>query len=101
LIALRQRVSSPSRNRQPDAAAAPETEIPSGFMTPFETVTIDTSVAACDGGDDALGHPRVYLNLEPSGKAECPYCSRLFVNPVMQAAHEVPAAATDPPPGRA
>ena len=28
-----------------------------------------------------MGHPRVYLNLTPNGRVECPYCSRLFVNP--------------------
>ena len=52
-------------------------------MTPFETITIDATVAACDGGEGALGHPKVYLNLAPSGRAECPYCSRLFVNHAM------------------
>ena len=48
-------------------------------MTPFETIEIDEMVAACSGGG-ALGHPRVYLNLAPAGRVECPYCSRLFVN---------------------
>ena len=47
-------------------------------MTPFETIEIDAMVAACSGGD-ALGHPRVFLNLGPSGRVECPYCSRLYV----------------------
>jgi len=28
----------------------------------------------------------VYLNLEPSGRIECPYCSRLFVNRAAAAA---------------
>jgi uncharacterized Zn-finger protein len=60
-------------------------------MAPFETIPIDATVAACDGGGGALGHPRVYLNLAPSGKAECPYCSRLFVNRAMAAA-EPPGA---------
>jgi uncharacterized Zn-finger protein len=53
-------------------------------MTPFETIEIDQMVAACAGGPGGgaapLGHPRVYLNLAPSGRVECPYCSRLFVN---------------------
>lgn len=49
-------------------------------MTPFETVEIDEMVAACAGSGGALGHPKVYLNLAPSGRAECPYCSRQFVN---------------------
>jgi uncharacterized Zn-finger protein len=53
-------------------------------MTPFETIEIDQMVAACSGGPGGgggpLGHPKVYLNLAPSGRVECPYCSRLFVN---------------------
>ena len=54
-------------------------------MIPFETVTIDATVAACDGDGGALGHPKVYLNLAPAGRVECPYCSRRFVNPIMAA----------------
>jgi uncharacterized Zn-finger protein len=54
-------------------------------MAPFETIYIDEMVAACDGGEGPLGHPRVYLNLGPAGKVECPYCSRLFVNRAMSA----------------
>jgi uncharacterized Zn-finger protein len=54
-------------------------------MAPFETITIDATVAACDGDGGALGHPKVYLNLAPSGTAECPYCSRRFVNRTMSA----------------
>ena len=50
---------------------------------PFETIEIDEMVAACNGGGGPLGHPRVYLNLMPSGRVECPYCSRLFVNRAM------------------
>jgi uncharacterized Zn-finger protein len=57
-------------------------------MTPFETVETDDMVAACNGDGGALGHPRVYLNLAPGGKVECPYCSRIFVN-----------RAAAPPPG--
>ena len=49
-------------------------------MTPFETIEIDEMVAACNGGGGPFGHPRVYLNLAPAGRIECPYCSRQFVN---------------------
>jgi uncharacterized Zn-finger protein len=49
-------------------------------MVPFETVEIDEMVTTCSGSDGALGHPRVYLNLAPAGRVECPYCSRVFVN---------------------
>lgn len=48
---------------------------------PFETIEIDDVIAACNGGGGPMGHPRVYLNLTPNGRVECPYCSRLFVNP--------------------
>jgi uncharacterized Zn-finger protein len=33
---------------------------------------------ACDGGDGALGHPRVFLRIAAT-EVVCPYCSRLFV----------------------
>jgi uncharacterized Zn-finger protein len=49
-------------------------------MSPFETIETDQMVVACNGGGGPLGHPRVYLNLAPLGRIECPYCSRLFVN---------------------
>jgi uncharacterized Zn-finger protein len=55
-------------------------------MAPFETIYIDELVAVCDGGEGPLGHPRVYLNLGPSGRIECPYCSRLYVNRAASAA---------------
>ena len=33
---------------------------------------------ACDGGDTALGHPRVFLYIEDRSVL-CPYCSRVYV----------------------
>lgn len=49
-------------------------------MTPFETIETDEIIAACNGGGGPLGHPRVYLNLTPIGHADCPYCSRRYIN---------------------
>jgi uncharacterized Zn-finger protein len=49
-------------------------------MQPFETIYIDSMIAACNGGGGPLGHPKVYLNLAGSGEVECPYCSRLFIH---------------------
>jgi uncharacterized Zn-finger protein len=68
-------------------------------MAPFETVEIDDMVAACSGSGGALGHPRVFLNLAPSGRVECPYCSRVFVNRGMapHADAEAPPHRTDAP----
>ena len=33
----------------------------------------------CDGSDDVLGHPRVWLQIpEEVGFVECPYCDKRF-----------------------
>jgi uncharacterized Zn-finger protein len=48
-------------------------------MPPFETVYVEASVVACDGGGGVGGHPKVYLNMNTAGTVECPYCSRNFV----------------------
>ncbi len=47
-------------------------------MQPPETVIVETQIVACDGGG-ALGHPRVFLNMEGKGRVDCPYCGREFV----------------------
>ena len=49
---------------------------------PPETVYTVTPRVACDGGSDvspALGHPRVYLQIDERGYAECGYCDKRFV----------------------
>ncbi len=54
----------------PDSAAQ--------VVTPTETINVDQRTVACDGGDGALGHPRVFLYIEERA-VMCPYCSRLYV----------------------
>ena len=44
-----------------------------------ETVEVDTETVSCDGGGGALGHPKVWLNMEGKGQIDCPYCDRRFV----------------------
>jgi uncharacterized Zn-finger protein len=46
--------------------------------TPTETIHVDERTVACDGGDGALGHPRVFLRIVGQ-EVSCPYCSRLYV----------------------
>jgi len=48
-------------------------------MKPPETMETDTPEVACDGGDGALGHPRVFLNMGDRREIDCPYCGRRFV----------------------
>ncbi len=58
-------------------------------IEPPETLSSDDEIVACDGGDGALGHPRVWLNMEGRGQVPCPYCGRLYV---LAAAHGHAAA---------
>ena len=47
-----------------------------------ETVLTDSPRVACDGatgGDAALGHPRVYLQIDEKGFVECGYCDKRFI----------------------
>ena len=58
-------------------------------IPPPEVTYVDSRRVWCDGsgqirgGADyqpsALGHPRVYLQIDESGFAECGYCDRRFV----------------------
>ena len=57
-----------------DAAAKtpPATEPP-------EIIYVGTKRIACDGGEGALGHPRVFLEMGEADRVECGYCDRLYV----------------------
>ena len=48
------------------------------LIEPSEIIHVDDPVVACDGGDGALGHPRVFLRIVDH-EVMCPYCSRLYV----------------------
>ena len=52
--------------------------MPDGAATAPEIIHVDDRTVACDGGDGALGHPRVFLHIEAES-ITCPYCSRLYV----------------------
>ncbi len=45
-----------------------------------ETEVVTTWKVACDGGERALGHPRVWLTIpRDTGFVECGYCDKKFV----------------------
>lgn len=49
-----------------------------------ETVTVRTRRVMCDGASDipggaALGHPRVWLEIDDRGYVDCNYCDRRFL----------------------
>ncbi len=42
---------------------------------------VDSYRVACDGGEGALGHPRVWLQIpRTAGYVECPYCDAKLVH---------------------
>jgi uncharacterized Zn-finger protein len=45
-----------------------------------EVIEVERSRIACDGGGGPLGHPRVWLQIDPEkGWVECGYCDRKYV----------------------
>lgn len=52
-----------------------------------ETIVVETTRVMCDGGNGALGHPRVYLEMGDENMVECPYCDRRFVLKAGAGAH--------------
>ena len=59
------------------------------MINPPETTLTDSARVSCDGAGDiratggvkpaALGHPRVWLEIDEAGFVECGYCDRRFV----------------------
>lgn len=51
---------------------------------PPETLRVSHRRVVCDGASDvatgaALGHPRVWLEIDEKGYVECGYCDRRFI----------------------
>lgn len=46
-----------------------------------ETEVVSAWRVSCDGGEGALGHPRVWLSLDrDTGDVVCGYCDKRFVH---------------------
>ena len=51
-------------------------------IPPPEILRVTSHRVACDGSGDipaALGHPRVFLEIDEHGYVDCGYCDRRFV----------------------
>ncbi len=58
-------------------------------IAPPEVITVETRRVSCDGASQirggsgylpaALGHPRIYLEIDEHGYVDCGYCDRRFV----------------------
>lgn len=44
-----------------------------------ETRMVHARRISCDGGEGALGHPRIWLTIPEQGWIDCPYCDARFV----------------------
>jgi uncharacterized Zn-finger protein len=44
-----------------------------------DTEIVTRSRVACDGGEGALGHPRVWISIPDAGWADCGYCDKRFI----------------------
>lgn len=50
-------------------------------ITPPEFEIVTATRLSCDGGEGALGHPRVWLSVDAvKGYVTCPYCDKLYVS---------------------
>jgi len=54
------------------------------MLPPLEISRVSQRRVACDGATDipggaALGHPRVFLEIDETGYVDCGYCDRRFV----------------------
>jgi uncharacterized Zn-finger protein len=53
------------------------------MIPPPETTRVTARRVACDGAHDglaaALGHPRVFLEIDDHGYVDCGYCDRRFI----------------------
>jgi uncharacterized Zn-finger protein len=47
-------------------------------MQPDETIVVEQTEVACNGGGSALGHPKVYLTVDAAEGIDCPYCGVHF-----------------------
>lgn len=54
------------------------------MQPPPETIRTSSPRVACDGASEipggvALGHPRVWLEIDEKGYVDCGYCDRRFI----------------------
>ena len=52
------------------------------MIAPPETIIVTATRVKCDGSGEisaALGHPRVWLEIDEHGYVDCGYCDRRFV----------------------
>ena len=68
---------------QRELLRAPVLAIDLAMIPPPETIRVTHRRIACDGTGNglpaALGHPRVFLEIDEHGYVDCGYCDRRFI----------------------
>lgn len=66
-----------SETKTPDMPLA---EVQVTYPAPSQEVVSAWRVS-CDGGEGALGHPRVWMSVDPvHGWVDCGYCDKRFIH---------------------
>lgn len=66
------------RFEQVDLAAQPAPLAAIELINAVPVKQVDVRIVSCDGGGGALGHPKVYLNLDSNQPKACGYCGLRF-----------------------
>ncbi|KAI8049588.1 zinc-finger domain-containing protein [Syncephalis plumigaleata] len=67
-----------ARFEQTDLAAQPRPMAAIDLIAEIPVVQVAGRKAVCNGGGGALGHPRVYINLDEGKPQACGYCGLRF-----------------------
>lgn len=63
------------RFEQTDFSLQPQPQAAIELIAQVPIRQVNTRIASCNGGGGALGHPKVYINLDKAGEPNvCPYC---------------------------
>ncbi|KAL1931751.1 hypothetical protein VTP01DRAFT_9894 [Rhizomucor pusillus] len=66
------------RFEQADIAAQPNSMAAIDLIAEEPIRFVSKRIVSCDGGGGALGHPKVYINLDKPGAHACGYCGIRF-----------------------
>jgi len=65
-------------DKSPGRISAFPDKSPIDMIADVPPIVVDASAVWCDGGNEFVGHPRVYIRLENAGPHPCGYCGLRF-----------------------
>jgi NADH dehydrogenase (ubiquinone) Fe-S protein 6 len=66
------------RFEQTDLTKQPRPKAAIELIKEIPVIQVEKRIAVCNGGGGALGHPRVYINLDDGQVQTCGYCGLRF-----------------------